>query len=44
MSSYYLQNKQIYNEHKTKCCVCGEDTKCCLEFTLKDGGILQICR
>lgn len=29
---YYKRNKQIYNEAKTKCCICGETAKCCLEF------------
>lgn len=32
MSKYYKYNKEIYNKHKTKCCICGEDSKCCLEF------------
>lgn len=30
--NYYHNNKEIYNNHKTKCCICGEDAKCCLEF------------
>lgn len=30
--NYYHQNREIYNKHKTKCCICGEDSKCCLEF------------
>lgn len=29
---YYKENKEIYNQHKTKCCLCGEKAKCCLEF------------
>lgn len=28
----YHNNKKIYNSHKTKCCICGETEKCCLEF------------
>ena len=32
MNNFYKENKEIYNKHKTKCCICGEDTKCCLEF------------
>lgn len=32
MNKYYHQNKEIYTNHKTKCCVCGETAKCCLEF------------
>lgn len=31
-SKYYKQNKEIVDKYKTKCCICGEDTKCCLEF------------
>lgn len=30
--NYYHQNREIYNNHKTKCIVCGEAAKCCLEF------------
>lgn len=30
--NYYHQNKEIYNNHKTKCYICGEEAKCCLEF------------
>lgn len=30
--TYYQQNKEIYNNHKTKCFICGENAKCCLEF------------
>ena len=30
--NHYHNNREIYNNHKTKCCVCGEDAKCCLEF------------
>lgn len=32
MNKYYHKNKEIYNQHKTKCCICGETAKCCLEF------------
>lgn len=32
MNKYYKQNKELVNQYKTKCVVCGEDTKCCLEF------------
>lgn len=28
----YKENKRIFNEAKTKCCICGETAKCCLEF------------
>lgn len=31
-NKYYVSNKQILDQHKTKCCICGEDSKCCLEF------------
>lgn len=31
-SKYYKQNKEIYNSYKTKCQICGESSKCCLEF------------
>ena len=30
--NYYHQNREIYNNCKTKCIVCGETAKCCLEF------------
>ncbi len=32
LSKHYKENKEIYNQHKTKCCICGETAKCCLEF------------
>lgn len=32
MNSNFCKNKEIYNDHKTKCCICGENAKCCLEF------------
>lgn len=31
-SKYYKENKKIFNNTKTKCCLCGETAKCCLEF------------
>ena len=31
-SKYYKENKKIENALKTKCAICGEDSKCCLEF------------
>lgn len=31
-SKYYKDNKKIFNNAKTKCCICGETAKCCLEF------------
>lgn len=31
MSQYHI-NREIYNKHKTMCCICGEASKCCLEF------------
>lgn len=31
-SKYYKENKHILEQHKTKCYICGEDSKCCLEF------------
>lgn len=31
-SKYYKENKKIFNNAKTKCCLCGETAKCCLEF------------
>ncbi len=31
-SKYYKDNKKIFNNSKTKCCICGESAKCCLEF------------
>lgn len=31
-SKYYKENKEIFNKAKTKCCICGESAKCCLEF------------
>jgi phosphoribosyl-dephospho-CoA transferase len=36
-NKFYKENKRILNERKTKCIICGEDAKCCLEFHhLKD--------
>lgn len=32
MNSNFCKNKEIYNKAKTKCCLCGESAKCCLEF------------
>lgn len=32
INNNYHKNKEIYNQHKTKCCICGESAKCCLEF------------
>lgn len=29
---YYKVNKEIENKAKTKCSMCGESAKCCLEF------------
>lgn len=31
-SKYYKENKQIFNNAKTECVICGESYKCCLEF------------
>lgn len=31
-NKFYKDNKRILNEHKTKCSICNEDAKCCLEF------------
>jgi hypothetical protein len=31
-NKFYKENKRILQERKTKCCICGEDAKCCLEF------------
>lgn len=31
-SKDYLINKQILNDRKTKCVICGLTDKCCLEF------------
>lgn len=31
-NKYYKTNKVLENQRKTKCIICGEDTKCCLEF------------
>ena len=31
-SKYYKENRKIFNNAKTKCCLCGESNKCCLEF------------
>lgn len=31
-NEHYKENKKIFNNAKTKCCICGEATKCCLEF------------
>lgn len=32
MNYLYSKNKKIFNQHKTKCIICGESSKCCLEF------------
>lgn len=31
INSLYIKNKEILNKFKTKCCICGEDSTCCLE-------------
>ena len=31
-NKYYKTNKVLENQRKTKCIICGEDAKCCLEF------------
>lgn len=31
-SKYYANNKKIAEQYKTKCALCGESHKCCLEF------------
>lgn len=31
-SKFYLENKKIAEQYKTKCILCGESSKCCLEF------------
>ena len=31
-SKYHKVNKQILVKYKTECCICGETSKCCLEF------------
>ena len=32
MSKYHKRNKEILLSRKTKCCICGENNNCCLEF------------
>lgn len=31
MNNYYEANKVLLNNKKIRCCICGEDTFCCLE-------------